>query len=206
MNARHLAALALLLAVTGCVDNSASVRLFGLCFPPTPSESGACSFPAKCDALMIGALEFDPANASPAGALIWPVQVDNQRDPTTDASAGRSDTATAWVTGYEITYQGALSGSRSVAAPEASPVLPNGNTVVLVPIIPPGVGAAVPAGGVVGAEIKAKGHYGDGSFFETGALPVQATAGVVTYGCPATTPTLVGVCPQAGQTAVPLCK
>lgn len=201
---RRLAVLALFLAAAGCVDNSASVRIFGLCFPPTPSDSGACSYPAKCSALMLGALVFDPASTSPDGPLIWPVQVDNQRDPTTDASAGRTETATAWITGFEVEYQGAVSGSVSVAAPEVQPVLPGGSTVVLVPIVPPGV--VVPAGGAIGANVKAKGHYGDGSFFVTGGLDVQATAGTVTYTCTGTTTTIVGVCPQSGQTGVPLCK
>jgi hypothetical protein len=213
MIARRLALLALLASAAGCVDNYASVRLFGLCFPPTPDDSGSCAYPASCDSLMLGALQFDVANPSPTGALIWPIQVDNQREPTVDASSGRTETAVAWVTGFELSYTSTVVSipDVSVAAPEWHPVQPQGSSVVIVPLVPTQVAtllAGLPGGASadITVEVRAKGYYGDGTFFKTGGFKVQASAAAVAVGCPATAPTLAGVCPQAGQTGVPLCK
>lgn len=219
MNARAFTILALLAAAAaGCVDNDASVRIFAMCFPPTPTETGACSYPAACDALLLGGVEFNVENDSPDGALVWPVQVDNQRPPNADRSGG-VETANAWIEGFRISY--AIPG---LSVPELDvpisrhPVLPGGSTVVIAPVVPSTLATFL--GGTTGltagsttmhAELKAYGSYGDGSTFETGPFTIVATAwkgggGTFGAGCPdPSKPVLVGVCPQTGQTNVGLC-
>lgn len=215
MNSRTIAILAAL-AAAGCVPNDASVRLFALCFPPTPSESGGCSYPATCGSLLLGGLEFDVSSTASDGPLIWPIQVDNQRTSNADRSGG-TETAIAWIEGYRISYTSAV-----VSIPDVDigisrhPVNPGGSSVVIAPVVPRNVGTLLselaPAGkSAITAELKAYGKYGDGSSFETGPFQVQVTAckGACTNLLPVcpdpTKPVYVGSCPQAQQTSVDLC-
>ena len=228
MNARTLTILAALAALaTGCVENDASIRMFGLCSPPTPSSNGGCLYPATCTTLALGRLEADVASTSIDGPLVWPIQVNNQRASNADR-AGGTETAYASIQGYRIKY-----GSTVVNAPDQDapalpgehPINPGGSTVVLVPIITKAAGtllssqlgaAGQPTIADLTAEIRAYGQYGDGSSFETGPFEVQAT---VCNGCildgdtnPAyycrdpDAPRFVAACPQERQRSVPLCK
>jgi hypothetical protein len=213
MNARIL--IVLLLAVaTGCVDNNASVAISAACFPPTPNADGSCSYPASCATVMLGNLWVDTTYAATGGTLVWPFQVDNQR-PSNGTSDGATNTATAYITGYKFKYI-----SSTVSIPDATviwttqTVKPVGSRVVAIPVIPSAV-ATLLAGGAgllaeVRAEIRATGHYGDGQTFETGPFSVvvnveNGTGAGGTCADP-TTPTLIGACPQLGQSAVLLCK
>jgi hypothetical protein len=218
MNARTLIAMLLAAsaaATSGClVDNNASVVLAAACFPPTPNPDGSCSYPAACDSVMLGNLWVDTTYAPTGGTLYWPVQVNNQR-PDNGAREGGTTTSTAYVTGYKLKYF-----SATVALPETTviwstqSVPPVGSTVVIVPVIPAGVATLLSASAgllaEVRVEIRAKGHYGDGSNFETGPFSmvvnvVNGAGSGVACVDPAT-PTPIGVCPQPGQSGVLLCK
>lgn len=223
MNARTLTILAALAAAAaGCVPNDASVRMFGLCSPPDPSDNGGCLYPAACEALALGRLLSDVASTSANGPLVWPVQIDNQR-PSNAGRAGGVETAYANIHGYRIRY-----GSATLVVPEQdAPAIPaehtidpGGSAVVLVPIVTRAAGTVL-AGQVglgtvdISAEVRAYGQYGDGSSFETGPLTVQATlcngcipaysTSPTTYCSDPANPVLVGVCPQQRQSAVVLC-
>lgn len=223
MNARLLTILAALAAAAaGCVPNDASVRIFGMCTPPTPSATGGCLYSPKCDTMALGQLVSDVASTSFDGPLIWPVQIDNQRPSNKDRDGG-VETAYARVKGFKIKYGSAtvLAPSQDVALqPGPATIPPGGSTVLLVPVITKAAGVFL-SGQVAGAttadvtaEVKVYGTYGDGSSFETEGFPVQATicngcipdSSILNY-CPdAAKPVLVGVCPQERQSAVVLCE
>ena len=230
MNARILAAVAGLAALAGCtVPNDASVRVFGMCYPPDPTETGVCAYPTSCSALFLGNVEGDVASDSIDGPLIWPVQVDNQRITNANDSGSR-DTATAWIEGYKIHYSvSGLAAVRSIPDVDVSisrhPVKVGGSTVVIAPVVPASVGTllfGLMADGELlnfEAELKAYGHYGDGESFETGpfkivgrlgrnniAQPVNsATGSPFCSALDASKPMYVASCPQARQTSVMLC-
>jgi len=221
MTARLIIIAALAAALTGCVDNDASVRLFGLCFPPVPGDGGSCSFPATCDALLLGDLQVDLTLTG--NTFYLPVQVDNQRPNNADR-AGGTNTATAWIEEYKVSYTLAIGGTidTTFPAPARHPVNSSGSTVVVVPFIPATVGAAIAAAmgetdvaTAVRAEFRARGHYGDGTSFETGPFTVEVStcnSGTLATTCirlpppcPVDTPNLFS-CPQFGQTSVSVCK
>jgi len=215
MTARLIAIACLAAALSGCIDNDASVRMFGLCFPPEPNASGTCAYPATCDSLLLGELFVDLA--STGGTFVLPVQVDNQR-PDNGDRAGGTNTATAWIEEYTVDYALSAGAVASITfpAPARHPVQAAGSTVVVIPFIPAVRGvdieALVPAAPLslrVKAELRAKGHFGDGSSFETGPFTVNVTAFSGAYvrpACPIDTPTFAGACPQEGQTSVFLCQ
>jgi hypothetical protein len=200
-------------ALTGCIDNDASVRLFGLCFPPTPTTAG-CAYPATCDSLLLGDLTVDLGFTG--GTFVLPVQVDNQR-PSNAARDGGTETATAWIEEYKVTYATSNGAVADITfpAPARHPVEAAGSTVVVVPFVPAIRGgdmlALIPAGGVldVSAELRARGHYGDETSFETGPFKITFTVTDGTYGgfaCADPTQSFLGACPQEGQTAVYACQ
>lgn len=210
MNARTLIVL-LVAAATGCVDNNASVNISAACFPPTPNEDGSCSYPAACASVMLGNLWVDTTYAD---SLVWPFQIDNQR-PSNATADGATNTATAYVTGYKFKYF-----SSTVSIPDLSviwttqTVKSGGTRVVAIPVIPPALATllSVPDNRKeeIRVEIRATGKYGDGQTFETGpfSVVVNIENGRGPGGSCAdpATPTLIGACPQLGQSAVILCK
>jgi len=211
MNTRILAAL-LLAAATGCIDNYASIRLSAACFPPTPNDDGSCSYPSTCESVMMGNLSVDTTYVNTGGTLYWPFQADNQRPPN-DVREGAVNTATAFITGFKISYI-----SDSVTIPDAvlddttRTVEPESSNVLSIPVIPLPVATllSVPDDLVaqVRAEIRATGHYGDDSSFETGAFTVVVDVVNenwigLSYAKPTEIP--LGYCPQPGQTGVLLC-
>ena len=215
MNTRTLAALFLFLAVaTGCVDNNASVRLSAACFPPTPNDDGSCSYPATCDSVMMGNLWVDTTYAPTGGTLYWPFQADNQRPDNGDRSGG-TNTATAFVTGFKISYRSTAVSIPAVTVNDTTRTVESaGSAVLSIPVIPPNVATLLAVNPIllaeVLAEIRATGHYADGQSFETGPFTVVVN---VTNGngsgvfCPdPAAPTPIGVCPQPGQSGVQLCK
>jgi hypothetical protein len=216
MNARNLAPLLLVAALAGCVDNNASVRLSATCSPPAPA-AGVCAYSAKCDTVWMDNLWVDTAyvglHPSPLdGTLYWPFQADNQRADNAGRDGG-TNTATAFITGYKITYFSATISIPKVTIEDSTRAIePGASAVVSIPVIPGSVATLLGGGpltGTVRAEIQATGKFGDGSSFETGpysvVVDINNGAGVG-YACPLATPTLVGVCPKPGQSGVPLCE
>lgn len=223
MNLRALALLAALAAAgSGCIANDSSVRLYGLCAPPTPTAGGLCVYTPACAALELGRLQADVDSEAVNGPLIWPLQVNNARPSNADR-AGGTETAWAVVEGFKITISTATASLPVLDVPISShPINPGGGTaVLLVPLIPRA--AATTFAGAIGAgelldvtvEIKAYGAYGDGQDFETGDFKVEATLNNGGFADPRVTPgavcrdpenpTYLGSCPQARQTSVVNC-
>jgi len=213
MTTRYLAALLLAAALTGCVDNNASVLISAACFPPAPNSDGSCSYPATCDSVLMSNLWVDTAYAPTGGTLEWPFQVDNQRPDNGDRDGG-TNTATAFITGYDFKFF-----SNTVSIPDVSviwtthTVQPTTSQVVAIPVIPPAVATLLSATvgllAEVRVEIRATGHYADGQSIETGPFSVVVSVENGRGGggfCPASTPTLVAQCPQPGQTSLSLCE
>jgi len=217
MTTRFIAVL-LLAAATGCIDNYASLRISAACAPPAPSDTGACVYSSSCESVWMANLWVDPSYAgippSPTdGTLYWPFQVDNQRPPNGDRD-GATNTATAFITGFRISYFSAtVSIPDAVIEDTTRTVEAESSTVVGIPVMPSTVSSLLAIATLVAdvrAEIRATGLYGDGTTFETG--PFSVVVNVVNGAVPGAfcpdpaAPVLVGVCPQLGQSAVYLCK
>jgi hypothetical protein len=184
----RLAALALASLALACADNGASVEPFAICAPP----EDACVFAAECDMQYIGQLALDTSVSS----FLWIfVQLNNQLPNNADLSAGRVNTNDAFVTEYEVEYEGAATGSSMGRVP-SSVVPASGSAVISVLLQPP----AVP-GGVL-AKLRLKGKYADQSSFETAEFEIPITICQGCLGVPACPAgeTLKSVCPPtAGQ-------
>ncbi len=218
MNARLVTALLLLAGAAGCVDNNASVRLSAACFPPTPSDTGGCSYSTSCTSVMMDNLWVDATYVSPTGTsvngLIWPFQVDNQRPSNGAPADGSTNTASAFITAYQIAYFSSAIALPTITIDDTTRLVEAASSqVVSIPVVPPSVAlllGGVPAGTQLRAEIRAKGHFGDGQSFETGPFSVVVFVdngrGSGAY-CPDPAKIIVaGQCPQDGQSNVTLCK
>ena len=223
MNARLLALVAAA-GLAGCtVDNDASVRVYGMCFPPEPTDTGLCAYDPTCGTLWLGSVVADVASSSAYGPLVWPMQVDNLRPSNADR-AGGVETAIAWIEGYKVSYSTwGLSAVPTIPSADVAisrhPVQPEGSTVVIVPVVPAAVGTVLyDAMGDLDildfkATIRAYGHYADGSRFETGEFQVvgKLTKNAIPAPTSANTcfdptkPVYVGTCPQPLQSGVFRC-
>jgi hypothetical protein len=141
------------------------------------------------------------------------MQVDNQR-PSNATPDGATNTATAFITGFKIAYTSSTVSIPEVTVADTTRTIPSGgSTVLTVPVIPTTV-ATLLAGtsgllADIRAEIRATGHYGDGTTFETGPFSVQVTSrngGWSGATCADPLQVVTGYCPQPGQSAVYACK
>ncbi|WP_242340963.1 MULTISPECIES: hypothetical protein [Anaeromyxobacter] len=178
----RLAALALASLALACADNAASIQPFAICAPPDASGAD-CVFESTCTMVHMGPLRIDP---SLTATLSVYMQVNNQLPDNTDLSAGRLNTNDAYVTEYEVEYDGAASGT---SAGHTQAMIPaDGSTVVGLLLQPPLV-----AGQLV-AKLKLKGRFADQSTFETAAYETPIIVGPVgPPQCP-TGETVVGTC------------
>ena len=200
----RLALLLPLLALAGCADNNASVRVSAICAPP--DDAKACTFAATCGAQYIGQNVLDVAPATPYYEL--QVQVDNQTAKNDNSGAFRTNTADAFVQETEVEYLGVpLPTQRGPVLGSAT--VPAGGTAVIsvVPIDTTNgatLKAAVGAGGYVDlvAKMRLRGVFADTTAFETGVyeVPIRVCNGCTTVP-PCTTAGEVSYpCPKAGQT------
>ncbi len=202
MNARAHLLLAPALAIAACgTPNLASVEPAALCAEVDPQP--ACVFQAGACTLvnMDGRLSVDVSEVY----YLWaPIQYNNQNPSNADASTGRVNTRDARIERFNFHYTGTLAVpddyvDQTVFIPAA------GVTTAGVHLLPPGTVVAMrkalgtPSGFVtVVAEVKARGHYVDGTPFVTGSMripidvcngcfgppPACTTAGQVLYCCP----------------------
>jgi hypothetical protein len=175
MKAR-LATLALpLLALAGCVDNNASVRIDSICLPPEQSDK--CTFSSTCSAQFIGMTVLD-LDQSSARTLWLFVQIDNQLPSNENAGLNRTNTNDAFVQEYEIAYPGTGLPTARGPIPGSAIVPANGNAVISLPAIDGATGQlitnALGAGAQVDgiAEVKLHGVYADTTKFVTGVFKV----------------------------------
>jgi hypothetical protein len=199
----RLATLALAaLALAGCADNNASLRIAAICAPP---DAEVCAFSSTCDAQYIGFNKLDVANAN----KLWLfVQVDNQTPNNSKGDAFRTNTNDAFVQEYEIEYPGTGLPTARGPIPGSSLVPAAGSAVISLPAVDEAttllVANALPAAGsqLDGvAEVKLRGVYADTTSFVTGVfeIPIRACRGCLAFGgCP-TLGDFAVFCPQPGQ-------
>lgn len=195
----RLAALLTVLALTACkADNNASVRIDGMCAPPTSAKP--CTFAATCGAFYLGDVAID---ASLTNRLWLAVQVSNLQPANGDAGTNRTNTNDASVREYEVEFPGL--GTVTAPLPGGGHVPAAGTAVLAIPV----VNEAITAGGVFPTagytdfvtKVRLKGVFADTTSFTTGDFQVtvrgcngggcgsqrltcDAAAGEVLFTCP----------------------
>ncbi len=207
MNARAHALLAPALMLLGCgTQNMASVEPVAICANVDPQP--ACVYQSTCALVNMDGRESVDVNRAP---YLWvPIQYNNQNPSNADPTTGRVNSRDAQIERFEMHYTG------SVAVPDAAvdqsvTVLAAGSQTAGVHLIPPAtmtILSAALAGSTgfteIVAEVKARGHYTDGTAFVTGSLKIPVD---VCAGCYGTLPTcstagqVYQCCPWFGQTA-----
>jgi hypothetical protein len=181
------------IALGGCADNAASIEFQGICVP-----KGDCSFSGKCDSYVVVNPTLDSAVTQHMTMFF---QLKNQLADNASTDLQRLNTNDANVEEAAIEYSGNAGLSGKVAFGLAGQVPAAGTAVVGVDVIPgfaSGLNMTPPAYPVfleAVAQVRLRGHYVDGSSFET--APFQVTIDVTT-GAPQTR-TCAGACPQVGQ-------
>jgi hypothetical protein len=184
--------------------NLSSVEPAALCAEVDPQPQ--CTYQATCALVnMDGRLGVDLTLVP----YLWaPIQYNNQNPNNADPSTGRVNTRDAYIERFDMHYAGALAlpdaqSDQTVLVPAA------GSQTAGVHIIPPSMVTIMTAAltGTQGyteviAEVKARGHYTDGTTFVTGSMQVPIDVCVGCYG-PRPTCTTAGnifyCCPQYGQ-------
>ena len=212
-----LASVPLVLAAgaLGCTRSNLGTLEFGSICAPTDD----CTFSATCDLVdMSGQLWVDLAymlNHNMQGTLAYPIELFNQRPNNENLEAGLVNTNDATIDRFEMRYEASGSTIPGATSRQTITVPADGSTVAMVVLIPPASSAsaalaALPAGTVVTVKLKARGHYHDGTDFETGELPVpvELRNGAFTgYACVDATQTVTSICPgNAGQKVNAVCE
>lgn len=191
----RLAFLLPLLATAGCtVGNSASVKVSGICLPP--SDASSCTFSATCGNQYIGRNAIDIAETNHLWIVI---QVDNQLPNNEDLSNFRTNTNDAYVHEYVVEYTGTELPTATAPILGSAVVPASGSTVISVLPIPESIGAVIqanapgpdavfgtaddvlPPGSYIDgtAKLRLKGALGDTTSFETGVfeMPIRVCNG-----------------------------
>jgi hypothetical protein len=220
-------AIVLALAAAGLiscrVNNNVSIEPFGVCAPQ--DDATKCVGSGKCDAWLTGQAHFYPVlgfkSLTPvptpiSNELVFFMEFKNQLPDNTDLSAGRPNTNDAYIEQYELSFAGGGFTIPDVTISTTAPPVPAGGTatpfVTFIPAETSQIISLQMAGAgltevLVDVNVKALGHYANGSKFETGGfkLPVIVHAGIFGgFGCPQGE-VLVAVCPNIGQTATIKC-
>jgi hypothetical protein len=169
-----------LLALAACrVDNNGSVRVEGICSPPTDPSS--CSFSSTCSAQYIGPNTVDVS----FGTSLWTViQVNNLLPDNTNITSNKTNTNDAYVQEYAVQYDGVTLPDSSGPILGSAVVPAGGSTVISVlPLNVASTAGLVGSGQVPSefiAKVKLKGVLGDTTKFETAEFQVPIT---VCNGC-----------------------
>ncbi len=216
MKIRTLAATAVALGLSACAADYSAVAIHAICAPPEPdAASGACLYPATCDATFAGTPLLDVTTAQVAFRL--PFQINNELENNADTTAGRVNTNDAFIQSFDVTYAGASLSPWNISAAITVPA--GGSSGALIPLIPEQFFASiVPPGSAtlnLVLNVRANGILGSQASFSTAwfQLPVQVCAGCLDLNfCPAGE-VFVASCPSAvpgasspGQSASILCE
>jgi hypothetical protein len=193
-------------------SNRGSVELTELCANPTPTTAG-CVFPsATCGQVNAGGF-IGVDLALTGGTLLYPIQIDNQRQDNSDSASGRTNTNSALIERFDMRYEG-VGVKLSASFSQTATVPTAGSTVVVVALIPSNAG--VELAGAIGSgpvnaiiHVKAHGRYGDDTEFDTAEFPVPVIltqVGTSPFACTGTNAgKTAACCPQNGQTAACAC-
>jgi hypothetical protein len=215
MKIRTLAAAALALGLSACSAEFSPVGIFEICSPPSPdTTSGACVYPATCDAGMAGTPVLDVATAKLDFRL--PVQIDNSLTDNSSVADGRINTNDAYIQSFEMTYTGAALDPWNVSAAITVPTA--GSSGALLRLIPIAYFPALapPGSAITNIVVNVRGHgvLASQSSFTTAwfKVPVAVCSGCLAASFTCTPPALVASCPSSatfgttpGQTAALAC-
>ena len=201
MNLRTLTAAVLALGLSACSAEFSGVGIFAICAPPDPdSTSGACLYPATCDANFAGTPVLDVTTAQLDFRL--PFQIDNDLVDNSNVDNGRVNTNDAFITSFEMNYSGVAvapwTDNQSITVPAEGS---SGALLRLVPaqyfpaLVPPGAARLS-----LVVNVRGHGHLGSQDSFTTAwfQVPVEVCAGCLAAAvcppgsvlatCPATAP------------------
>ena len=219
-NLRVLAPVAAALALAGCtVEPNTSIFLAGVCGPPT--DPSACTAPVgQCDTYLNGSLHVYESVLTAAGAydnfLTAVAEVANQAPDNSDAGIGRVNTRDAIIESAVVRYA-APGLAITPVEPHSlyTPVRAAGTSTIFLPVMSAAtvqqIVGLLPAGTTsveVMASLKLKGHYLDGSAFETGTfdIPVRVLNAQFDTTVPCTDPAQVrAYCYYPGMTGSEAC-
>lgn len=217
MNTRALAVLGLALATAGCVDHMPNLFVTGVC--GTPNDAVTCNAPAgSCDTYRNGSLFIFTSYTVGAGPvtneMIQVAQVENRAVPNANDDIGRVNGRDAIIESASLKFSSPGVAISALEVPSLFTRVPAaGSATIFLPIMPAAtvaeIAAAIPADATVdvGVEVRLKGHYADGSTFETGPFEVPVSVintEFIPAGC--TDPTQVRFfCFGIGQTGSSKC-
>ena len=201
MKLRTLTAAVLALGLSACSAEFSGVGIYAICAPPDPdSSTGACLYPATCDATFAGTPVLDVTTAQLDFRL--PFQINNDLVDNSNLADGRVNTNNAFITSFEMNYSGAAldtwTDNQSITVPTEGS---SGALLRLVPVqyfpalVPPGAARLS-----LVVNVRGHGHLGSQDSFTTAwfQVPVEVCAGClagqvcapgsVLATCPATAP------------------
>jgi hypothetical protein len=164
---KHPALLVPLLALVSCHQNGATVQIQGICGVPD-----TCTFSGKCDAFELGNPLIDTGTASDK-ALQTFMQFENQAPDNSQKDIYRTNTNDAHLDEAVVEYSGAFSGKAVFGMRGDVPA--GGTSVAEVDLVPHFVGTVLPnytSYEEVIATLRVRGHFDDGTSFETAEYPV----------------------------------
>ncbi len=216
MKIRTLAAAAAALGLSACSAEFSGVGIYAICAPPAPdATTGACLYPATCDAVFAGTPVLDVTTAQLDFRL--PVQIDNQLVDNSSTADGRVNTNDAFIQSFEMKYSGATVEPWTVADSVTVPAA--GSSGALLRLIPVAYfGALVPPGAAtLSLVVSVRGHgiLGSQDSFTTAwfQVPVEVCAGCLDANFCPSGQVFAGSCPPAapgatspGQSASILCE
>jgi hypothetical protein len=158
MKTRTIAAAAIAAVhLAGCSAEFAPVSLYSICAPPAPdSTTGACLYPATCDANFAGIPLLDPLTAQVDFRL--PFQVNNSLVDNSSTVNGRINTNNALITSFELTYTGAA--LQPITVPASIRVPTAGSSGALITLIPVAYFPAIvpPGAATTTIQVNVRGH------------------------------------------------
>lgn len=200
MKIRTLAATIAALGLSACSAEFSPVAIHSICAPPDPdATSGACLYPATCDATFAGTPILDATTAQLDFRL--PVQVNNQLTNNASEIGGRINTNDAFIQWYEMTYTGAALQPWSVAEALTVPAAgSSGGLLRLIPVqyfpalVPPGAARLS-----IIVNVRAHGILTSQDSFTTAwfQVPVEVCAGCLA-GTVCPPGSVMASCPSAG--------
>ncbi len=208
-----VAALACLFAtgIAGCADHRASVEIAAICAPP--DDASKCGQAGKCGAYLGSPRPWVYTMFGALNELQLFIEFDNQLPNNADADVNRVNTNDYILDEYLFTYTG-VPGLSDVRYPANATIFASSASAPVVPVIPfttmAQITTAMPAGamGVVIVEMKARGHFLDGTTLETGPFPIAVdviNANFPGYAACTNATDVRFLCPNGGQTASSKC-
>lgn len=188
----RLLALGLLLGAAGCVDDRASLEIYGIC-----AMTDDCTFGDTCDAYHMGTVDF----ATGGSMLQLAIELRNQLPNNADVASGRVNSNDAHVDGGSVEFKVDGTVVTTWGFLTGNSVIPAGGSSLVWTYLAP---ATLPGGVVYTAELTLTGYYDNGNDFETGPYPIglRVFASGTTF-CPAGT---ADVCPGTGDQNVATCE